>query len=234
MARTVTRQLRGAFLRRDWLRAEQPRAVSDHVVSIIEHVPRVEAMFGLLFSEAVSGKPDWLPSGTFPPPKKYASRLKQQQMSATVIQSDIDRMFSRRVRAPRHCARSVEGQCRHVTATPSAQNTIRSRAVETVKGATGRVIELVLKAMYELVRCTTLSQGAFQQLEVDTSMLRWTLRECVDDMSVIQSLLDEVMTSAHERCLHPEALEAEVVEAVCEAKCQQLVAKHVADGPAGE
>jgi hypothetical protein len=104
-----------------------------------------------------------------------------------------------------------------------------AQAAQSSKAAVGRLLKLALKTLCELVRRTTLSRHGYQQMQVDMSMLRWALHECVDDTTVLQALIDEVMTSAHERCLKPDPLEAELIEALCDAKRQQMAA-HAVDG----
>lgn len=96
---------------------------------------------------------------------------------------------------------------------------------QSSKAAAGRLVQHGLKSLCELVRGRTLGRHGYQQLQVDTCMLRWALAECVDDAPMMQAMIDELMTSAHERCLQPDPIETELVEALCNAKRQQMAAQ---------
>ncbi|KAJ1632799.1 Vps51/Vps67-domain-containing protein [Pavlovales sp. CCMP2436] len=213
LARDLGEVLRSAVASTDWLVLPKPRAVSPYVEAVISHAARVLATFGCLFNDAPSGaqgRQQWVPTGVMPAPKQYTSRMKQAQLSASMIQSDIDRMFSRKI-------------------------SLQAQPAQSTRAAVGRLIKLSLKTLCELVRCTTLGRHGYQQLQVDACMLRWALQECVDDTTVLQALIDEVMTSAHERCLQPDPIETELIEALCDAKRQQLAAQPAGHaGGAGE
>jgi hypothetical protein len=134
LARRLGEELRVAVVGTDWLTLPKPRAVSPYVDSMIEHCARVLSTFVALFNDtgatAAGGKPAWVPAAAFPAPKQYASRLKQAPQSASMIQSDIDRMFARKVR---HGCPAVGED----TAAPSALRSGRSVS-DTGQGARGR------------------------------------------------------------------------------------------------
>ena len=58
----------------------------------------------------------------------------------------------------------------------------------------------------------------FQQIQIDTHFLRSLLPLFVDDPSPLNQLLDEVFTSAKQRCLDPVPMESAVVERICRTK----------------
>lgn len=103
LARDLAEELRVAVSTTDWLALPKPRSVSPYVDAVIRYAASLLATFTSLFNDGPSAgsasKPLWIPSGALPAPKQYTSRLKQAQLSASMIQSDIDRMFSRKVRA---------------------------------------------------------------------------------------------------------------------------------------
>lgn len=242
LARELGEELRVAMVTTDWLSLPKPRAVSPYVERLVLYAARVLGTFGSLFNDGVAAgvRPPWLPAAAMPAPKQYQSRLKQAQLSASVvIQTDIDRMFARKVstqrapaaapRVPAARAHAPDSACAlpclpRMAARPlvPSQISILAEPAQSSKAAVGRLIKLALKTLCELVRCSTLSRHGYQQLQVDTTMLRWVLHDCVDDTTVLQALIDEVMTSAHERCLKPDPIENELIEALCDAKRQQL------------
>jgi len=203
LASEVDADLQSGVAGRNWLQVPQPRAVSPFIDAILSQAVRALTTFNLLFADGgTAARTPWVPSGAPPAPKEYSSRTGQNQHSASVIHADMDRLFARKV------------------------STV-PQAVDSPKGAVGLLLRLSLKSTYEHVRTCTLGQHGYQQLQVDMHVLRWTMAECVDDQASLQALVDEVMTSAHERCLQPVNLEPEVLEALCEAKRQHLISQAI-------
>ncbi|KAH7279277.1 hypothetical protein KP509_37G013400 [Ceratopteris richardii] len=80
------------------------------------------------------------------------------------------------------------------------------------------VIKLCLKSFQEYVRLETFSRSGFQQIQVDTQYLREALRDFVYDEAIVHFLLDEVCSSAAERCLDPTPFESAVLDKLIQAK----------------
>jgi len=87
-------------------------------------------------------------------------------------------------------------------------------------GAILGVLRIAFKALYEHAREQTFTKSGLQQLQVDCAFLLEAVRDFVEaeDAGVLESLLDEAVTSASQRCREPELLEASVVEALCEER----------------
>lgn len=87
-------------------------------------------------------------------------------------------------------------------------------------GAVVGILRIAIKALYEYCREETFGKFGLQQMQVDCAFLGEMLRDFVEaeDAGVLDSLLDEVVTSASQRCLEPVAMDASVVEALCDQK----------------
>ena len=62
--------------------------------------------------------------------------------------------------------------------------------------------------MIEAVRQCTFTTEAYQQVQVDCQLLRQMMPYFLQDSSVPESMADEVMVSAAERCVQPEGMES--------------------------
>ena len=60
-------------------------------------------------------------------------------------------------------------------------------------------------------------------LQIDTYVMRLVLRSFTDEEAVLDTMLDEAISSAAERCLAPSPLDAQVLEQLCESKLVDLV-----------
>jgi hypothetical protein len=87
-------------------------------------------------------------------------------------------------------------------------------------GAVVGILRIAFKALFEYVREETFGKFGLQQIQVDCTFLGEMVRDFVetDDASVLDSLLDEVVTSAQMRCIEPVLMDAAVVEARCNEK----------------
>ena len=83
----------------------------------------------------------------------------------------------------------------------------------------GAVVKISLKTYLESVRMRTFSKFAYQQLEIDAFFFRTALRSYVDDATVFDGQLDEVLTSTGDRCLDPTGLEPSIIDTLV-AKCR--------------
>lgn len=75
-------------------------------------------------------------------------------------------------------------------------------------GAVVGILRIAFKALYEYMREETFAKFGVQQIQVDTAFLGEVIRDFVEveDASALESLLDEAVVSAQQRC---EALVAE-------------------------
>merc|ERR1711972_342356 len=87
-------------------------------------------------------------------------------------------------------------------------------------GAVLGILRIAYKALCEYVREETFGMHGLQQIQVDCAFLADVTRDFVetDDACVLDSLLDEAVTSASRRCVDPALMEAVIVETLCEEK----------------
>jgi len=85
------------------------------------------------------------------------------------------------------------------------------------------IIRLGIKTFTECIRIQTLGTPGLHLVQIDTYVLRITMRGYVGDDSVLDMMLDEAISSAAERCLHPTPLESQVLESLCEPKIFALL-----------
>ena len=84
------------------------------------------------------------------------------------------------------------------------------------------MVKVVLKGLIEAIRETTLSTEGYQQIQVDTQLLRQLLPYFLPDSSIADTMLDEVMVSAADRCVEPKPLEQGVTWAIVSEATQRL------------
>jgi len=114
------------------------------------------------------------------------------------IAKDIDKLFAKKAQ----CFRPLEFQ----------RDSIMSGIID--KG---------LKTFTECMRSQTLGTPGLHLIQIDTYVMRLLLRSFTDEDGALDSMLDEAIGSAAERCLAPQPLEASVLENVCEPKLLKLV-----------
>jgi len=87
-------------------------------------------------------------------------------------------------------------------------------------GAVVGILRIAFKALYELVRDETFGKFGLQQIQVDCAFLSDMIRELVeqDDANGLDGLLDEVVTSASQRCVDPVLMDPAIVETLCDEK----------------
>ena len=69
-----------------------------------------------------------------------------------------------------------------------------------------------LAAVLESVRMRTFSTHGYQQIQVDTYFLRVALAEYVDDETLLDVVLDQVLAGTADRTLDPQHLDLSVSE----------------------
>merc|ERR1712083_895358 len=87
-------------------------------------------------------------------------------------------------------------------------------------GAIVAILRIAFKALYEYIREETFARFGLQQIQVDCAFLAEVTRDYVEqeDANVLDSLLDEVVTSTSQRCDDPVLMDVSVVEALCDEK----------------
>jgi hypothetical protein len=87
-------------------------------------------------------------------------------------------------------------------------------------GAVASILRIAYKALCEYVREETFAKFGLQQIQVDCAFLADVTRDFVEaeDAGVLDSLLDEAVTSASRRCVDPVLMESVIVETLCDEK----------------
>eukprot|EP00927_Polykrikos_kofoidii_P059742 TRINITY_DN54879_c0_g1_i1.p1 TRINITY_DN54879_c0_g1~~TRINITY_DN54879_c0_g1_i1.p1 ORF type:complete len:828 (+),score=179.60 TRINITY_DN54879_c0_g1_i1:78-2561(+) len=82
------------------------------------------------------------------------------------------------------------------------------------------ILRIAFKALYEHVREETFGKFGLQQIQVDCAFLAEVVRDFVEaeDAGVLDSLLDEAVSSASQRCVDSVLMDVEVLEALCDEK----------------
>jgi len=83
------------------------------------------------------------------------------------------------------------------------------------------IITVLLKSFLEYIRQKTLGKNGYQQLQVDTHFLRVNLRRFTDDVNFINGLIDDLLSSATDRCLEPLPLEQHIIIKICDEKLEK-------------
>jgi len=91
-------------------------------------------------------------------------------------------------------------------------------------GAVVGILRIAFKALYEYVREQTFAKFGLQQVQLDCALLAEVSRDFVgaEDANQLESLLDEVVNSAQQRCSEPVLMEAVALETLCEERKKGL------------
>mmetsp|Transcript_4624 Transcript_4624/g.11181 ORF Transcript_4624/g.11181 Transcript_4624/m.11181 type:complete len:357 (+) Transcript_4624:1-1071(+) len=87
-------------------------------------------------------------------------------------------------------------------------------------GAMMGILRIVFKAFYEYIREETFGMHGLQQIQVDCAYFADVIREFLEthDAGVLDSLLDETVGSAEQRCVEPTLMDASMVATICEER----------------
>jgi len=87
-------------------------------------------------------------------------------------------------------------------------------------GAVAGILRIAFKGLYEYMREETFAKFGLQQMQVDCAFLAEVARDFVEpeEANVLDSLLDEVLTSASQRCVEPVLMDSVIVETLCDEK----------------
>ncbi|KRZ69805.1 Vacuolar protein sorting-associated protein 51 -like protein [Trichinella papuae] len=187
---------------RDWLGCIEPSSVRSVMKRIVEDLAAVEARVGQLFEEGN---------------RKEQSSDSSRRTSSGLIEL-ISFLFSRNSR-PWAPSRSSIGDS-------ALSNTLGKlwneridcfSEVEFTKVSimTG-LVKICLKTLLETVRLCTFGKYGLQQVQVDCHYLQLYLWRFVSDENVVFTLLDEIVSSAVQRCVEPHLMEPNSVNALCE------------------
>ena len=181
----------------DWLRHEQPQAVSAYcsdLFSEMESIARdVIRITGADFAlSTIPRRPVFkLPSGS-------VAGVDADSDAEPGIRINIERLFTQKMTL-------YEG----ITFAPP---TIISACLTTA-----------LKSLYETARLLTFSKFAYQQAQIDASFLRVMLpRLGVKLDNGLDNLIDEFIGSVHERCIAPLDIDIAVVDSIVRSKRDEM------------
>lgn len=80
------------------------------------------------------------------------------------------------------------------------------------------IVKISLKGFLEYVRMCIFGKFGLQQMQVDIAYLQIYMWRFVTDESLVNGLLEEIITNTITRCIDPVLMESSVVNVVCEAK----------------
>ena len=115
----------------------------------------------------------------------------------SVFQAEVDRIFAKKVQI---FGGSVDFQ--------------RESILNTI-------LKISLKTMFECARLETFGKNGFQQMSVDCHALRCMLPIHLEDTSALGILLDEVGSSASDRCLDPSPMAPAVIDGLVGVKIDE-------------
>lgn len=78
------------------------------------------------------------------------------------------------------------------------------------------IIKICLKTLLESVRLRTFGKFGLQQVQVDSHYLQMLLWRFVSDENIVNTLLDEVVSSAVHRCVESQLMDPSIVEVICD------------------
>ncbi|CDW56177.1 vacuolar protein sorting associated protein 51 [Trichuris trichiura] len=180
---------------RDWMASVEPRTVRSVIKRIVEDLTGIDNCVGQLLEEG------------------HRKELNSDSSRRTSVAN-----YSRSLRSW-NVGTSAYG-------TPAFTNTLGKlwnervdydiRADFTKISVTTGIVKICLKTFLEVVRLRTYSKFGLQQLQIDCHYLQLFLWRFVVDESLILNLLDEVVSSAVQRCVEPQLMEPTLVSLVCE------------------
>uniref|UniRef100_A0A7E4VM06 Vacuolar protein sorting-associated protein 51 homolog n=1 Tax=Panagrellus redivivus TaxID=6233 RepID=A0A7E4VM06_PANRE len=84
------------------------------------------------------------------------------------------------------------------------------------------VIKIGLKSLVEHLRVNVYSRNGLQQMQVDCLFLRGKLWAHVSDEHVLNTLIDDIVSSVVIQCQQPVLLDPKVANEVCELSDKQM------------
>ncbi|GIY69203.1 vacuolar protein sorting-associated protein 51 homolog [Caerostris darwini] len=191
----ISQMLRKSVETRDWLNAIEPRNVRAVMKRVVEDVTSVDAEVGQLYEEGVRHERSSDSSRRTYPSTGRSHRSKYNAYAPSTIDnslmSNIQKLFSEKI---------------------EIFSTVEFSKVSVMTG----IIKISLKTFLECVRLRTFSKFGLQQVQVDIHYLQLYLWHFVADENLVHVLLDEIMSSAVNRCLEPVLMEPSVVDVICE------------------
>ncbi|GFY47581.1 vacuolar protein sorting-associated protein 51 homolog [Trichonephila inaurata madagascariensis] len=192
---SISQMLRKSVETRDWLNAIEPRNVRAVMKRVVEDVTSVDAEVGQLYEEGVRHERSSDSSRRTYPSTGRSHRSKYNAYAPSTIDnslmSNIQKLFSEKI---------------------EIFSTVEFSKVSVMTG----IIKISLKTFLECVRLRTFSKYGLQQVQVDIHYLQLYLWHFVADENLVHVLLDEIMSSAVNRCLEPVLMEPSVVDVICE------------------
>lgn len=192
----LVQMIRKSMDSRDWLTTSEPRSVRPVIKRVLEEISRVDSHAAQLYEE---GSRKDRSSDSSRRTHHSSSRMQQKSSWSSLGPSQLDssllnniqKLFSERIDL--------------------------SGTVEPNKGSVVMaVIKICLKGFLECVRLKTFGKYGIQQIQVDCYYLQLFLWRFTFDENLVHSLLDEILSSAVQRCLEPVLMEPGVVELICE------------------
>ncbi|CAK9298772.1 unnamed protein product [Gordionus sp. m RMFG-2023] len=192
---------------RDWLGGAEPRTPRAALKRVREEIEGVDLVVGQLFDDQNEKQQPQHGSS-------HSSSRKYSSYSRNTTNQGGNKSFR-----PLHSASTISRPNllhSHISKIFSEKIVIYEPVNFNKNSILTGIIKICLKSFLESIRLKTLSTYGFQQIQVDLHYLQLYLWRFVSNEKILQSLLDEILSSAALRCTNPILMEQSVVDIICE------------------
>ncbi|XP_014255952.1 vacuolar protein sorting-associated protein 51 homolog [Cimex lectularius] len=185
----ISRMVRKSIETRDWATGSEPRTVRPVMKRVMEELASSDSAVGSLFEEGV--QPTEPGSGSRHHHHRSVGPSVWSPSTGHSYTHNLNKIFSDKI---------------------EIFSPVELTKVSVLTG----VIKIGLKTFLECVRLKTFSKYGLQQIQIDVHYLQLYLWRYVSDEKIVHLLLDEILSSAINRCTNPVLMEPSVVEIICE------------------
>ncbi|KAL5254697.1 hypothetical protein ACHWQZ_G014210 [Mnemiopsis leidyi] len=189
---SISQMIHTSVKTRDWLGAVEPRNVRAAMKRVVEEITDLDTQIGSLFEEGALRGPN--SDSSRRAHSHNGSRIASSKYKYTPSDTEsslLNKLFNDQV--------EIFGN-------------IQFTKLSILTG----IIKIGLKAFLESVRLRTFGKYGLQQVQVDVYYLREYLWRFVEEERLLNFLLEEVISSAVDRCIDPVTMEPSVIMLLCE------------------
>uniref|UniRef100_A0A915JVH3 Vacuolar protein sorting-associated protein 51 homolog n=1 Tax=Romanomermis culicivorax TaxID=13658 RepID=A0A915JVH3_ROMCU len=191
---------------RDWLGCIEPKSVRAVMKRIVEDLITIDWTVGQFFEEGkrvdkssessrrTSGLQSFGQSSTLKPLSKFSTSQiagSPREFADTTLSSTLGKLWTEKV---------------------EYFSSVQFNRLSVTSG----VVKICLKTLLESVRLKTFGKFGLQQMQVDCRYLQTLLWRFVQDEKLVDTLLDEILSSTLNRCIEVQLMEPSVIELICE------------------